>query len=199
MIRAFLLLITLNVVCMVSYFTYNRMDSRLNSSEEIIKREMIEANQEMEKKLQNKIHDGREPDELIKFRESWLLRLQDIKSLRLEKKSIEKSLLSIIIPLFLSFKFAVIEFFYVDEISTWNGFKIYTSHVGWVFLLMAIITISQAFRSQNSCINMVNPTRLNHIHTFDGSTGRGLDSTHTSEYQTLQTPLTESTTISKDP
>ena len=199
MIRAFLLLITLNLVCISSYFTYNRMDSRLNSSEENIRREMIEANQEMELKIQNKIHEGKEPDELIKFRESWLLRLQDIKSIRLEKKSIEKSLLSIIIPLFLSFKFAVIEFFYVDEIAVINGFNIYTSHVGWVFLLIAIITITQALKSQNSCISTVSPTRLNHVHTFVDSTGRGLDSTHTSECQTLQTPLTESTTMTKDP
>lgn len=155
MIRAFLLLITLNVVCMVSYFTYNRMDSRLDSSEETIKREMIEANHEMERKLKNEINDGREPDDLIKFRESWLLRLQDIKSLRTEKKGSEKSFISIIIPLLLSFKFAVIDFFYADAIADLNGFNIYTSQIGWVFLLMACITIVLAFRHMNSCINMM--------------------------------------------
>ena len=155
MIRAFLLLITQNVVCMVSYFTYNRMDSRFNSSEESIKREMIEANHEMERKIKNKIHEGQEPDELVKFRASWLVRLQDIKSLGVEKKGIEKSFISIIVPLFLSFKFAVIDFFYLDAIAVFNGFNIYTSHIGWVFLLIVCITISLAFRRMNRCVNMV--------------------------------------------
>jgi len=158
MIRAFLLLIALNVVCMVSYFTYNRMDSRFNSSEEGIKREMIEANQVMERKFKDKILDGQEPDGLIEFRESWLLRLQDIKSLGIEKRGIEKSFTSIIIPLFLSFKFAVIEFFYVDAIAVLYGYNIYTSHIGWVFLLIACVTIVLAFKSMNSCINMVTST-----------------------------------------
>ena len=115
---------------------------------------MIEANHEMEIKLKNKIHDG-EPDELKKFRESWLLRLQDIKSLSVEKKCIEKSFISIIIPVSLSFKFAVIDFFYVDAIAVFNGFNIYTSHIGWFFLLIACTIITMEFRRMNRCDDMV--------------------------------------------
>jgi len=154
MIRAFLLLITLNVVCMVSHITYNRMDTRFDSQEKNIKREMIKANHEMEIKLKNKIYDG-EPDELEKFRESWLLRLQDIKSLSVEKKCIEKSFISIIIPVFLSFKFAVIDFFYVDAIAVFNGFNIYTSHIGWIFLLIACTIITMEFKRINKCDDMM--------------------------------------------
>ena len=154
MIRAFLLLITQNVVCIVSHITYNRMDARLDSQEKNIKREMIEANHEMEIKLKNKIHDG-DPDKLEKFRESWLLRLQDIKSLSVEKKCIEKSFISIIIPLFLSFKFAVIDFFYVDAIAVFNGFNIYTSHIGWIFLLIACTIITMEFKRMNRCDDMM--------------------------------------------
>ena len=130
------------------------MDARLDSQEKNIKREMIEANHEMEIKLKNKIHDG-EPDELKKFRESWLLRLQDIKSLSVEKKCIEKSFISIIIPVSLSFKFAVIDFFYVDAIAVFNGFNIYTSHIGWFFLLIACTIITMEFRRMNRCDDMV--------------------------------------------
>jgi hypothetical protein len=126
------------------------MDAGLDSQEKNIKREMIEANHEMEIKLKNKIHDGA-PDELEKFRESWLLRLQDIKSLSVEKKGIEKSFISIIIPVFLSFKFAVIDFFYVDAIAVFNGFNIYTSHIGWIFLLLACTIITMEFKRMNRC------------------------------------------------
>lgn len=155
MFRVFLLLITLNMVCMISYFASNRMDSKFNSSEESIKLDMIKASHELEGKLKNEIHDGQEPDDLIKFRESWLLRLQDIKSLGIEKKGIEKIYMSIIIPLFLTFKFAVIDYFYVDSIAVYNGFNIYTCHIGWVFLLFSCVIIMLSFRRMNNCINMV--------------------------------------------
>ncbi len=153
MIRAFMLLITLNVVCMSSYLTYNRMDFKFNSSEENIKQEMIKANHEMERKVKNEILAGREPEELIRFRESWLQKLQEIKSLGKKKRGIEQNFLSIIIPLILSFKFAIIDFFYADTIAVINGFNIYTSHIGWIFLLIACITILNALQRMNSIIH----------------------------------------------
>ena len=155
MIRAFLLLITVNVVCIVSYFIYNRMDSRFDSSEMSIKREMIEANREIENRLREEILEGREPDELITFRESWMTRLGEIKALGAEKKDIEKNFVSIIIPLSLSFKFALIEFLYSYPLAVFNGFTIYTCHVGWVFLMIACISISQTLARMNMCVNLV--------------------------------------------
>ena len=153
MFRAFLLLITLSVVCMGSYFTYSRMDSKFYASEESIKQEMIKASHEMERKIKNEIQEGREPEELVQFRESWLERLQEINSLGNEKKGIERSFMSIIIPVILSFKFAMIEFFYVDEIAAFNGIYIYTSHIGWVFLLIACITIANTLRHMSKILN----------------------------------------------
>ncbi len=86
MIRAFMLLITLNVVCMSSYLTYNRMDFKFNSSEENIKQEMIKANHEMERKVKNEILAGREPEELIRFRESVVTKTSRNQIARKEKE-----------------------------------------------------------------------------------------------------------------
>lgn len=198
MIRAFLLLIALNTVCIGSYLIYIRMDNRINSSEESIKREMIEANQEMEKTLKNKILNGGEPDELISFRESWLLRIQDIKFLRNQKKHIENSLLSIIIPLLLSFKFALIEFFYMDKIAYWNGYFIYPSHIGWIFLLIASFTIIRVFMNKKNYLNLVNSTRFNYIYTIADHTNLEPESVTTNENPNLYTQLHENATINED-
>jgi hypothetical protein len=164
------------------------MDNRINSSEENIKREMIEANQDMEKTLKNKILKVGEPDELIRFRESWLLRIQDIKFLRRQKRHTQNSLLSIIIPLLLSFKFALIEFFYIDEIAYWNGYYIYPSHIGWVFLSISFITIIKAFKNQNNCINIASHKKLNSVYIFRENADRVLGNTQENEFQ-LQAPL----------
>ena len=176
MIRAFLLLITLNLVCISSYLMYNCIDAEIDSSEESIKREMLEANQEMEKNLGKKIFYGKEPDELIKFREAWMQRLQDVKSLKREKKSIENNLISIIVPLLLSFKFAVIQFIYVDEIAVLNGFKIYSTHIGWVFLTIALIPIVQAFKDRYSCITLMGPEMLNCFRSLPVTMFKALES-----------------------
>jgi hypothetical protein len=102
----------------------------------------------------------------------------------------------------------VIHFIYVDEIVVLNGFNVYSSHIGWVFLTIALIPIIQAFKGYQSFITMKILDMLSCLLSIPETIINGLEGTNTKltaylgdkiyKHRSTYTSLPEGTAMADD-
>ena len=133
-----MLLMATNTACIYSYVTSNRIEKNLDSTKEANKKQMLLANNDMSDRLRV-LKENSKLEFLNEFGKYWRIKLQEIKSLESLKLNINKDFESLCPLFFFGLYFAFIDLLYPLRIFTIVNVSIYPSHIGWLFIMVAIV------------------------------------------------------------
>lgn len=120
-----------------SSFKGEKFQERFNLATEGMRERMIQANREMESRLESRIEGDEEPKELIEFGEIWRKRLQVIKTLDAERDKMNNHIRFIYYILGFGLIHAALGLIHPPPIFEAQGFKVYLVTIGWGFALFA--------------------------------------------------------------
>lgn len=133
-----MLLAATNATCVISYINSNKIEKNLDSTKEANKKQMLLANNDMSDRLKV-LKESSKLEFLNEFGKYWRIKLQEIKKIDNLRININKDFESLCPLFFFGLYFAFIDLLYPLKIITLSNFSIYPSHVGWLFILIAII------------------------------------------------------------
>ena len=133
-----MLLAATNATCILSYVSSNRIEKNLDTVKENNKKQMILANNDMSDRLKI-LKEPSKLEFLNEFGKYWRIKLQEIKKLDSLKININKDFESLCPLFFFGLYFAFIDLLYPLKIINLGSFSIYPSHVGWLFIVIAVI------------------------------------------------------------
>lgn len=146
MISVYALIIIFNLASILNYFLFRsfygyEFNVRYQSVLEGIKNKMIQANNEMEEKIGEKIKKGEEPEDLIKFGEIWRNRLNTLKNLDKEREKMKGHIKFVYFLLVFSLIFSILDITYGAFITDILGRKLSFNTIGWLLTLTACFFI----------------------------------------------------------
>ncbi|MCW4051374.1 MAG: hypothetical protein NWE89_16755 [Candidatus Bathyarchaeota archaeon] len=142
MIAAFALIITICLIALANYFIFLRFYgepfvNRFTKAQEAFRERMIQANQEMEQRLKDKLEEGEEPTELIEFGEIWRKRVSIIKTLNSERARLDEHIRFLYFMLIFSLMHAALYIMFQRPFGVILGYEVSALTTGWGFTLLA--------------------------------------------------------------
>ncbi|MBN2336247.1 hypothetical protein JXL21_11860 [Candidatus Bathyarchaeota archaeon] len=140
------MIVTICVIALANYFIFGSFygdgfQDRFKEATEGLRQRMIEANMEMQRKMQERLAEGHEPDELVEFGEIWRKRLQVIKTLDAEREKMDGHIKFVNYVLVFGLMHAAIDFVHPLPIMIVAGFQVYPHTLGWAFTFFAAILL----------------------------------------------------------